>query len=300
MVCQHGVSSLEASLIPKFWKKKGKTDDSIEPDLKSYLKMNPSGIYPGHQIRVGNNTESLPAITYLVTGTSNQSKARQAVHDESGTGVRITSLYEQKREDVLRNYNAVFINPKTKTLVVSNSQAPVYAVDAIWNQYGYEGAGGRTTDLLASIGAEEDELEGTIPRIIGVFDPRELHYAYGMMPGGISFVSKKSKINRVPGLFYVIQTFQGSSAAYCLPETIESDKDECTVNMKGQTAAELTQELFAEPRRIDEVVGDLFVTAVAAVWDPPAKEWNVHIRNNYASLREFEAKSSAMRTNGLQ
>src|SRR3989338_5844389 len=90
---------------------------------------NPAGNYPGRQIFVGALESGEEAFVYFCSGRSKGSQARFASSFLPGeNAVRIRPIDPKEPFDKFRHYQAIKIDPKTETAVISNSQAPVDAV----------------------------------------------------------------------------------------------------------------------------------------------------------------------------
>src|SRR3990172_8961422 len=78
---------------------------------------NPSGPYPGRQLFLGMTTKERPALVYLVTGRSPQSRERKAA--PAGESFFMGPTGNQPY-DWLRHYTAVKYDNATGLLAVSN------------------------------------------------------------------------------------------------------------------------------------------------------------------------------------
>jgi IMP cyclohydrolase len=239
---------------------------------------NPNGPYPGRQLFIGLTADARPALVYLVTGRSPQSRERLAV--ASGDSIRIDPLGQQEHVPLRFHYPSVKFDNETGMAVVSNG----IQTEAIFETYrllliaGTAPTGDYLEKILDGAGAEPDSLN--TPRIAGVVtstgDDNEPVFIIGIVTEGAP--ASAFEIKPEPGVLTGISTYRGDLAN---PEAFDPASELPRLQCDGKTAQDLTQYLFdiSEATNHGE---DIRVCAVGGVLSTDGK-WNHHIINSRQS-----------------
>jgi IMP cyclohydrolase len=249
------------------------------------MVKNPCLPYPGRQIFVGTTFEGLPAFGYLVTGRSPESQQRKAVYKPEENSVRIVPLDPSIPFDELRHYQAVRIDPETKTVVVSNSQAPVADLLESYKAVAREGReieSGLLSSLLGMLGPEPDSIN--TPRIAAVLAKTNKDHHFRSVHGIVNSEGAAAYFDILQNraLFRTVSTYRGDLEL--TPSFgIEDLHAEYALTLGSKTPQELSEELY-EISFVENPRGDLRVCTVAGVLTGHRNwpgGWEIAVKNRH-------------------
>ncbi len=237
---------------------------------------NPNGPYPGRQLFIGLTVDARPALAYLVTGRSPQSRERLAV--AAGDSIRIDPIGQQEHVPLRWHYPSVKFDNDEGMAVVSNG----IQTEAIFETYrllliaGTAPTGDYMEKIMDGAGAEPDSLN--TPRIAGVItsagDNKKPVFIVGM-------VTKRSpaitfEIQAEPGILGGISTYRGDLAN---PEAFDPASELPRLKCSGKTAQDLAEYLFDISEATNEGE-DIRVCAIGGILSIDG-EWSHHIINRH-------------------
>ncbi len=239
---------------------------------------NPNGPYPGRQLFIGLTADARPALVYLVTGRSPQSRARLAV--AAGDSIRIDPLGQQEHVPLRFHYPSVKFDNETGMAVVTNG----IQTEAIFETYrllliaGTAPTGDYLEKILDGAGAEPDSLN--TPRIAGVITSTDDDNKPVFVIGIVSeFVPASAfEIKPEPGVLTGISTYKGDLAN---PEAFDPASELPRLQCGGNTAQDLAEYLFDISEATNQGE-DIRVCAIGGVLSADDK-WNHHIINKHQS-----------------
>jgi len=232
---------------------------------------NPNGPYPGRQLFIGLTADNRPALVYLVTGRSPQSRERQAI--VVGDSIRIGPLGQQEY-DPLRHYTGVKSDNHTGIAVVSNG----IQTEAIFETYRllfntqHTPAQDYMEKIMDGAGSEPDSLD--TPRIAGVitsYDDKPV-FIVGIVTKGAP--ARAFEIKPEPGMLTGVSTYKGSLES---PESFDPTTELPQLQCNGKTAKDLAEYLFDLSEATNQGE-DIRVCAVGGVLSGDG-QWNCHIIN---------------------
>lgn len=236
---------------------------------------NPNGPYPGRQLFIGLTVDARPALAYLVTGRSPQSRERLAVAVDDS--IRIGPLSQQEY-DPLRHYTGVKFDTLTGIAVVSNG----IQTEAIFETYRllfntqHVPAQDYMGKILDGAGAEPDSLN--TPRIAGVItstgDDNRPVFIIGIVTEGTPAIT--FEIQPEPGILVGVATYRGDLTN---PEAFDPRSELPGLHCSGKTAKDLAEYLFdiSEATHQGE---DIRVCAIGDILSTDGN-WSQHIINKY-------------------
>jgi IMP cyclohydrolase len=233
---------------------------------------NPNGPYPGRQLFIGLTANSRPALVYLVTGRSPQSRERLAV--AVGDGIRIGPLGQQEY-DPLRHYTGVKFDNLTGIAVVSNG----IQTEAIFETYRllfntqHKPAQDYMEKIMAGAGSEPDSLN--TPRIAGVISSDNNNrpvFIVGTVTKGAP--ARAFEIKPEPGMLTGISTYKGPLES---PEAFDPASELPRLQFSGKTAKDLAEYLY-EISEATHQGEDIRVCAIGGVLSGDG-QWSHHIIN---------------------
>jgi IMP cyclohydrolase len=201
--------------------------------------QNPNGPYPGRQLFIGMTGGGSPALAYLVTGRSPQSRNRVATPRENSLIMGPTG---NQPYDPLRHYTAVKYDNGAGMVVVSNG----IQTEAIWEAYRLlfnvdsPPAEHYLKTLLEGARAEPDSLH--TPRIAGVItggNGTAPVYIVGIVRHDIG--ARVFRVSPEPGVLRGLSTYEGDLEN---PKPFDPDAGLARLQFNGSTAEELARHLF--------------------------------------------------------
>jgi IMP cyclohydrolase len=239
---------------------------------------NPNGPYPGRQLFIGLTVDARPALAYLVTGRSPQSRERLAV--AAGDGIRIDPIGQQERVPLRFHYPSVKFDNETGMAVVSNG----IQTEAIFETYRLLLIAGSapTRDYLGKLldgaGSEPDSLN--TPRIAGVItstgDDNKPVFIIGIVTE--SAPASTYEIQPEPGILVGISTYRGDLAS---PEAFDPASELPGLQCSAKTARDLAEYLYDISEATNQG-DDIRVCAIGGVLSSNGK-WSHHIINKHHS-----------------
>jgi len=199
---------------------------------------NPNGPYPGRQLFVGLTADNRPALAYLVTGRSPQSRERKSTLRDS---VIIIGPLGNVPYDPLRHYSALKWDDVSGIMAVSNG----IQTEAIFETYRllYNTGGVPTTQYLKKLmegaGAEPDSLN--TPRIGGLITSHQKNVLYLMSIKRHDDPARIAQVRPSPGTLTGISTYDGALEN---PVPFSSFSRPPKIQFKGTDAHELAEYLF--------------------------------------------------------
>ncbi len=239
---------------------------------------NPNGPYPGRQLFIGLTSDARPALVYLVTGRSPQSRARLAV--AAGDSIRIDPLGQQEHVPLRFHYPSVKFDNDTGMAVVTNG----IQTEAIFETYrllliaGTAPTGDYLEKILDGAGAEPDSLN--TPRIACVVtstgDDKKPVFVIGIVT---EFAPASAfEIKPEPGVLTGISTYRGDLAN---PEAFDPASELPRLKCDAKTAQDLAEYLFDISEATNQGE-DIRVCAIGGVLSTDGK-WSHHIINKHQS-----------------
>lgn len=239
---------------------------------------NPNGPYPGRQLFIGLTVDSRPALTYLVTGRSPQSRERLAV--AGGGSIRIDPIGQQEHIPLRFHYPSVKFDNETGMAIVSNG----IQTEAVFETYrllliaGTAPTGDYMGKILDGAGSEPDSLN--TPRIAGVItstgeDNRPV-FIIGIVTKDAS--ASTFEIQPEPGALMGVSTYRGDLAN---PEAFDPASELPRLQCSGKTAKDLTEYLFDISEATNQGE-DIRVCAIGGILSTDGN-WNHHIINRQRS-----------------
>ncbi len=239
---------------------------------------NPNGPYPGRQLFIGLTANGDPALAYLVTGRSPQSRERMGTAIENG--IRIGPLDDQPY-DPLRHYTAVKYDNTNGIVVVSNGIQTEAILETYRLLYNVESSPAESYVKMLMDGADAEPDSLHTPRITGVIT----RSIVGAEPVFIISI----KINEVlamgcqvrPGLGTMIgiSTYKGELEN---PEAFDQDSDLPVLEMEGKTPEEIAQCIYSISEASHQG-DDIRVCAIGGVRQKEDNTWNMAIINRHAT-----------------
>jgi IMP cyclohydrolase len=239
---------------------------------------NPNGPYPGRQLFIGLTADARPALIYLVTGRSPQSRERLAV--AAGDSIRIDPLGQQEHVPLRFHYPSVKFDNETGMAVVSNG----IQTEAIFETYrllliaGTAPAGDYLEKILDGAGAEPDSLN--TPRIAGVVtstsDDKKPIFLIGIVTEGAP--ASAFEVELEPGTLVGISTYKGDLTN---PEAFDPASELPRLQCSGKTAKDLSEHLY----EISEATNqgeDIRVCTIGGVLSTDG-HWSHHIINRHGA-----------------
>jgi len=224
---------------------------------------NPAGNYPGRQIFVGALESGEEAFVYFGSGRSKGSQARFAspfLPEENA--VRIKPIDPKEPFDQFRHYQAIKIDPKTGTAVISNSQAPVDAVLEVGIYVEDEKEVLESLSrIIGAIGLEYDSKEKPTSRIVGLIQPKKV--------AALAITDRKnhavaSVFCVTPGHLSWVPTYNGE-IEYKNFLSFDLSAQKYVVQTSATGAQQLADEIYDMSDHVDEKYGELRVWSVAGV-----------------------------------
>ncbi len=238
---------------------------------------NPNGPYPGRQLFIGLTVDARPALAYLVTGRSPQSRERLAV--AAGDSIRIDPIGQQEHVPLRFHYPSVKFDNLTGMAVVSNG----IQTEAIFETYrllliaGSAPTGDYLGKLLDGAGAEPDSLN--TPRIAGVITSDSNNgqiFIIGIVTEGAP--ASTFEIQPEPGVLVGISTYRGDFAN---PEAFDPCSELPRLQFSGKTAKDLAKYLFDISEATNQGE-DIRVCAIGGILSTDGN-WSHHIINRHRS-----------------
>jgi IMP cyclohydrolase len=235
---------------------------------------NPSAPYPGRELFVGLTTDGSPALAYLVTGRSPQSRERLARPAEDGV---IIGPIGNAPYDPLRHYTGVKYDNNSKVAAVSNgiqTQAIFEAYRLLFNTEG-------STDksyleyLLQGAGAEPDSLH--TPRIAAAITFKKDGAPVFIAGIKTSAQAAAFQVEPASGLMYGVSTYKGDMDK---PEAYDPAAGLLKLEIAGKTAEEIARFLY-DISAASHQGDDIRVCSVGGVYSAANKTWNIAIVNRH-------------------
>ena len=199
---------------------------------------NPNGPYPGRQLFLGLTVDARPALAYLVTGRSPQSRERKATLRDNTI---IIGPLGNVPYDPLRHYTAVKWDDASGVVAVNNG----IQTEAIFETYRllFNIGTAPTTQYLKKLmegaGAEPDSLH--TPRIGGVITSHQqspLHFLSIKRHDGPARIAQ---VRPAAGMLIGVSTYDGALEN---PAPFSSFSRPPRIQFKGTDAHELAEYLF--------------------------------------------------------
>jgi IMP cyclohydrolase len=237
---------------------------------------NPNGPYPGRQLFIGLTVDNRPALVYLVTGRSPQSRERLAL--AAGDSIRIDPIGQQERVPLRFHYPSLKFDNDTGVAIVSNG----IQTEAIFEMYRLLLIAGTppTEDYLAKVldgaGSEPDSLD--TPRIAGVITSTGEDNTPVFIIGIVTKVAPAStyEVQPEPGTLVGISTYKGNLAN---PEAFDPAFKLPRLKCNGKTAKDLAGYLYDISEATNQGE-DIRVCTIGAVLSADGG-WNHHIINSH-------------------
>jgi IMP cyclohydrolase len=232
---------------------------------------NPRGPYPGRQLFLGLTTDKRPALAYLVTGRSKESRERKAVQVDST--IRMGPLGDIAY-DPLRHYTAVKYDNQSGIIAVSNG----IQTETIYEIYKllYNVGSPLTKDFMARImeGANAEPDSYHTPRIAGVV-------VDGPNPTliiGVKNFWQPAIANQLiprPGTLTGISTYEGS-----MDNPVATNPTAALPDLKfeGKTPGELAKFIY-EISQAEYKGDDIRVCGIGIMRSADNKNWEISIIN---------------------
>jgi len=199
---------------------------------------NPNGPYPGRQLFVGLTADARPALAYLVTGRSPQSRERKATLRENTI---IIGPLGNVPYDPLRHYTALKWDDASGVCAVSNG----IQTEAIYETYRllYNAGTAPAVQFLKRImeGAQAEPDSLHTPRIGGVVTSQEKRPALFISIKRQDAPAPAARVKPVPGYLSGISTYDGVLET---PAPFSSFARPPRVEFGGTDAHELAEYLF--------------------------------------------------------
>ena len=237
---------------------------------------NPNGSYPGRQLFLGLTANGKPALAYLVTGRSPQSRERRGTSTENGI---IMGPIGDEPYDWLRHYTAVKTDNEIGLAVVSNG----IQTEAIFETYrllfhtGSPPEQGYMEKIMDGARYEPDSLH--TPRIAGIVTnpggEAEPVYILGIITD--SPPASTFQIEPEPGTLTGISTYKGDLNN---PEAFDVSSNLPKLEFKGETAEELAEFVF-DISSASYQGDDIRVCSIGGIRSDDNRTWNLAIRNRH-------------------
>jgi IMP cyclohydrolase len=201
---------------------------------------NPIGPYPGRQLFLGLTKNEKPALAYLVTGRSPQSRERKATTKENSI---IMGPIGSAPYDPLRHYTAVNYDNSTGLMVVSNGiqTETIFEMYKLLYNVKSAPAGGYLKKIMDGANYEPDSLK--TPRIAGVItnssDKNKPVYIVS-----IKIADKPAFVWQVkpqPGAFIGVATYYGNMDK---PGPFKTDKGPAELKFNAVTPQEIADFIY--------------------------------------------------------
>jgi len=233
---------------------------------------NPNGPYPGRQLFLGLTIENRPAIAYLVTGRSKESRERKAIPVENT--IRMGPL-GNVAYDPLRHYTAIKYDNATGIAAVSNG----IQTEAIYETYKllFNVKTAPATDYMTKImdGADAEPDSYHTPRIAGVITGKD---NVPILIVGIKGYNQPAGAVRAelrPGMMMGVSTYKGSMDA---PEATNPSAPLSKLEFKGKTPEELAKYVY-DISQADYKGDDIRVCAIGMFLAADNRTWNTAVIN---------------------
>jgi IMP cyclohydrolase len=239
---------------------------------------NPNGPYPGRQLFIGLTVDARPALIYLVTGRSSQSRERLAV--AAGDSIRIDPIGQQEHIPLRFHYPSVKFDNDTGVAIVSNGiqTAAIFETYRLLLIAGTAPTGDYLAKLMDGAGAEPDSLN--TPRIAGVItsvvDDRKPVFIIGIVTEGAP--ASTFEIQPEPGIMTGISTYRGDLAN---PKAFDPRSELPGLQCSAKTAKDLAEYLFDISEATNQGE-DIRVCAIGGVLSADGN-WSHHIINRHQS-----------------
>ena len=237
---------------------------------------NPNGPYPGRQLFLGLTASGKPALAYLVTGRSPQSRERKGIPVENGV---IMGPIGNQPYDWLRHYTAVKCDNDIGLAVISNG----IQTEAIFETYkllfhtGSPPEQGYMEKILDGARAEPDSLH--TPRIAGIItNPSgrvKSAFIIGIKIHGLS--AKTFQIKPEPATLTGISTYKGDMND---PEPFDVRANLPKLEFKGDTIEEIAECIY-NISSASYQGDDIRVCAIGGIRSDDNRTWNLAIINRH-------------------
>ncbi len=237
---------------------------------------NPNGPYPGRQLFVGLTAASNPALAYLVTGRSPQSRERRATRWENRV---IMGPLGDVPYDPLRHYTAVEYDEASGILVVSNGIQTGSIFETYKLLYNVDSAPGPAYLKMIMEGAAYEPDSQHTPRIAAVITRRKEQPGYLQIVSVItdSGVALARQVETRNGVLTGVSTYNGDMET---PQPFDINGELPTLPVEGKTAAELADYLYGISQATSNGE-DIRVCAIGGVFDRENHAWDLAIINRH-------------------
>ena len=235
---------------------------------------NPRGPYPGRQLFLGLTADKRPAVVYLVTGRSKESRERKAV--PVANTIRMGPLGDIAY-DPLRHYTAVKYDNASGTITVSNG----IQTEAIYETYKllFNVSSPLTKDYMAGImdGANAEPDSYHTPRIAGVIVTGTTANSPALIIGikGYGQPAVATQIEPQPGVLTGIATYQGNMDSPAATNPAAGLPD---LKFSGITPEDLARYVY-DISQADYKGDDIRVCAVGIIRSADNRTWDIAIIN---------------------
>ncbi len=238
---------------------------------------NPNGPYPGRQLFLGLTAKGKPALAYLVTGRSPQSRERKAVSTEHGIIIGPTG---DEPYDWLRHYTAVKTDNQIGLAAVSNG----IQTEAVFETYRliYHCESSPEEKYMKTImdGANYEPDSLHTPRIAAVatFHAGEDEPVYILSIVTDSPPARTYRINPEPGTLTGVATYSGDMQN---PVAFDVSGKLPVVKLEAETPEEIAgfiYEISAATNQGD----DIRTSTIGGVLADDKRTWNLSIINRHS------------------